>query len=151
LDSNKRLSGEPRAVHFSKFRFFRQNYFVGGNEKAAIFSGINVTKVKIIGFVISGGLAGLAGIIQSARLGASIGMAGVGMEMQAMTAAVIGGASLSGGKGNILGAVMGAVFMAVIFNILVISGVSAYWQDIVNGVILILAVYSESLIRDRSN
>jgi ribose transport system permease protein len=138
------------SILFSKFRFFRQNYFVGGNEKAAIFSGINVTRVKIVGYIISGGLAGLAGIIQSARLGASIGMAGVGLEMQAITAAVVGGASLSGGKGDIFGGVMGAVFIAVVFNIMIISGVSAYWQDIVNGVILILAVYSETLIKDRS-
>jgi ribose transport system permease protein len=135
---------------FSKFRFFRQYYFVGGNEKAAIFSGINVTKVKTVGYIISGGLAGLAGIIQSARLGASIGMAGVGLEMQAITAAVVGGASLNGGKGDIIGGVMGAVFIAVIFNIMVIAGVSAYWQDIVNGVILIFAVYSETLIKERS-
>jgi ribose transport system permease protein len=132
---------------FGKFRFFRQYYFVGGNEKAAIFSGINVTRVRIIGYVISGFLAGLAGIIQAARMGASIGMAGTGLEMQAITAAVIGGASLNGGKGDILGGVMGAVFIAVIFNIMVISGVSAYWQDIVNGLILIFAVYSESLIK----
>jgi ribose transport system permease protein len=139
------------AVLFSKFRFFRQFYFVGGNEQAAIFSGISVTKVRIVGYILSGFLAGLAGIIQSARLGASIGMAGVGLEMQAVTAAVIGGASLNGGKGDILGGVMGAVFIAVVFNIMVIAGVSAYWQDIVNGVILILAVYSETLIRDRTN
>jgi ribose/xylose/arabinose/galactoside ABC-type transport system permease subunit/ABC-type sugar transport system substrate-binding protein len=122
---------------------FRKYYFVGDNKDAARLCGIKVERTWFSGFVLMSLLAGLAGILYCARLGASTGQAGEGMELQAIAGVVIGGASLNGGKGTILGGVMGALFMAIAFNIMGIAGVSAYWQSIVNGIILILAVYTD--------
>ncbi|MCX5647958.1 MAG: ABC transporter permease [Planctomycetota bacterium] len=128
---------------FRYLKFFRKFYFVGGNKEAARLCGIDVDRVWFSGFVIMSLLAGLAGILHCARLGSSTGQAGMGMEMQVIAGVVIGGASIKGGKGTILGGVVGALFMALVFNIMVIGGVSAYWQRIVEGAILILAVYTD--------
>lgn len=145
---------------FRYLKFFRKFYFTGGNREAARLCGINVNRVWFSGFVIMSLLAGLAGILHCARLGSSTGQAGFGMEMQVIAGVVIGGASISGGKGTIFGGIVGALFMALVFNIMGISGVSAYWQRIVNGAILILAVYTDvvmeqgyiaRLFRPRSN
>ncbi len=135
-------------VMFRYLKFFRKYYFVGGNEEAARLCGISVNKVWFSGFIIMGLLAGLAGILYAARLGASTGQAGVGMELNVIAGVVIGGASLNGGKGTILGGLLGTFFMAIVFNVMVISGVSAYWLRIVNGVILILAVYTDVIIEE---
>lgn len=128
---------------FRFFKFFRKFYFVGGNKEAAKLCGINPNRIWFFGFLMMGLLAGFAGILHGARLGSSTGQAGLGMEMTAIAGVVIGGASIGGGKGSIFGGVVGALFMALIFNIMVISGVSSYWQQIVNGLILILAVYTD--------
>lgn len=128
---------------FQHLKYFRKFYFVGGNQEAARLCGIDVNRIWFSGFVIISLLAGLAGILHAARLGSSTGQAGIGMELQIIAGVVIGGASLNGGKGTILGGIVGAFFMALVFNIMVISGVSAYWQRIVNGGILILAVYTD--------
>ena len=128
---------------FRYLKFFRKFYFVGGNREAARLCGINANTVWFSGFVIMSLLAGFAGILHAARLGSSTGQAGVGMEMRVIAAVVIGGASIKGGKGTIFGGVVGAMFMALVFNIMVISRLSAYWQRIVNGAILILAVYTD--------
>lgn len=128
---------------FRYLKFFRKFYFVGGNQDAAKLCGINVNRVWSMGFIIISVLAGLAGILHAARLGSSTGQAGLGLELQVIAGVVIGGASLNGGKGTVFGGVVGALFMALVFNIMVISGVSAYWQRIVNGGILILAVYTD--------
>lgn len=131
---------------FRYLKFFRKYYFVGGNEEAAKLCGINVDKIWFSGFIIMSTLAGFAGILHAARLGASTGQAGIGMELNAIAGVVIGGASLKGGKGTILGGLLGAFFMALVFNVMVISGVSAYWMRIVNGIILILAVYTDVVV-----
>ncbi len=115
--------------------------FVGGNEKAAVLSGINVNNIRFSGYILSALLAGFGGVLHASRLGASIPLAGSGLELQVIAAAVVGGASLVGGKGTILGGVLGAMFLALVFNVFVITGVSAYWIPVVNGIILILAVY----------
>jgi ribose transport system permease protein len=128
---------------FHYLKFFRKFYFVGGNKDAARLCGINANRVWFSGFVIMGLLAGLAGILHCARLGSSTGQAGEGMEMRVIAGVVIGGASIKGGKGTIFGGVVGALFMALVFNIMGISGVSGYWQKIVNGAILILAVFTD--------
>jgi len=129
---------------FRYLKFFRKFYFVGGNKDAARLSGIDGDRIWFSGFVIMSLLAGFAGILYCARLGASTGQAGEGMELRAIAGVVIGGASIKGGKGTILGGVLGALFMALVFNIIGMSeGISAYWQPIVNGTILILAVYTD--------
>jgi ribose transport system permease protein len=128
---------------FRYLKFFRKFYFVGGNREAAGLCGINGDRVWFSGFVIMSLLAGFAGILNCSRLGSSSGQAGEGLEMAVIAGVVIGGASIKGGKGTILGGIMGAYFMAMVFNIISIGGVDAYWQYIVNGTILILAAYTD--------
>jgi len=130
--------------------FFRRYYYIGGNEKAAHLSGINVGKMKVYAFVLSALLAGIAGILLSSRLGAALSTSGRGMELRVITAVILGGASLSGGQGKIWGAFLGAAFMGIVNNILIISRVSGYWQEIILGCILILAVALDRWISNRT-
>jgi ribose transport system permease protein len=121
--------------------FFRRYYFIGGNEKAAQLSGINVKRMQLLSFVFVAFLAGLAGILLSSRLGAALSTSGRGLELRVITAVILGGASLQGGVGKIQGALLGALFMGIIANIMVIARVSGYWQEIILGIILILAIW----------
>jgi ribose transport system permease protein len=125
-------------------RRFRQFYYVGSNAKAARLSGINVEQVQILGFTLMGLLAGAAGLAFAARVGTAVATAGAGSELRVITAVILGGASLSGGKGSVPGALIGVVFMALVNNVLIIARVSSYWQGIVVGVILVLAVALDS-------
>lgn len=126
---------------------FRQYYYIGGNEKAADLSGIRVNKVKMTGFVISATLAGMAGILLSSRLGAALPTMGRGLELRVITAVILGGASLSGGYGKIPGALLGALFMGIVANIMVISRVSGYWQEIILGIILIGTLWLDKVLQ----
>jgi ribose transport system permease protein len=121
-------------------RFFRQSYYIGGNEKAARLSGINVDLVKIINYCIVAVLAGVAGLLITARFGSASVTVGTGVELRVITATIIGGASLNGGEGSVFGAFLGALFMAVLANALNLLGVDVYWQNLVTGLILIIAV-----------
>jgi ribose transport system permease protein len=121
-------------------RFMRQNYYIGGNEKAARVSGINVDSVKIFNYCLVAVLAGIAGLLITARFGSSSVTVGGGLELRVITAAIIGGASLSGGEGSVLGAFLGALFMGVLANSLNLLGVDVYWQSLITGLILIIAV-----------
>jgi ribose transport system permease protein len=125
--------------------FFRRYYYIGANEKAAELSGIRVKRMKLYSFMIMAALASVAGILLSSRLGAALPTMGRGLELKVITAAILGGASLSGGSGKIPGALLGALFMAIVSNIMVISRVSGYWQEIILGIILI-----GTLVLDRS-
>lgn len=133
----------------NKTTFFRQYYYIGGNEKAADLSGIRVKKVKMIGFIISAALAGVAGILLSSRLGAALPTVGRGLELRVITAVILGGATLSGGAGKIPGALLGALFMGLIANIMVIARVSGYWQEIILGVILILTLWADKALQKK--
>jgi ribose transport system permease protein len=126
--------------------FFRRYYFIGSNERAAKLSGIEVEKMKIWAFVFSATLAGIAGILLSSRLGAALSTSGRGLELRVITAVILGGASLSGGVGKIWGAFLGALFMALVNNLLIIGRVSGYWQEIILGMILIIAVGLDQLL-----
>jgi ribose transport system permease protein len=128
-----------------KSRFFRQSYYIGGNEHAARLSGINVDRMKILNFVITGLLASAAGIVMAARLGAASVTAGTGMELRVITAVIIGGASLQGGEGTVLGAFLGTFLMALITNALTLLGVDVYWQTFVIGATLLIAVLIDRL------
>lgn len=130
--------------------FFRRYYFIGGNEKAARLSGIEVEKMKIWAFVLSAFLAGVAGILLSSRLGAALSTSGRGLELRVITAVILGGASLSGGYGKIWGAFLGALFMAIVNNALIIGRVSGYWQEVILGLILIAAVGLDQWLLRRS-
>jgi len=123
-----------------KSAFFRQTYFIGSNEKAAYLSGINVNRVKMFVYILSALLSGIAGVITLARFGVATPTAGTGAELRAIAGAVIGGASLSGGAGTILGAVLGILLVGLINNALVLLNVSVYWQSLVTGIVLICAV-----------
>jgi ribose transport system permease protein len=130
-------------------RFFRQVYFIGANEKAAMLSGIHVNRVRIIAYVLTGMLAALAGVLLASRLMSGTPTAGNGIELQVLAAAVIGGASLRGGEGTILGAFLGVVFVALINNSMTMLAVSIYWQMIVIGTVLVSAVALDMLIRGK--
>ena len=130
--------------------FFRRYYYIGGNDKAAELSGIRVQKMKLYAFVLTALLAGVAGILLTSRLGAAMSTFGRGMELRVITAVILGGASLSGGTGKIPGALLGALFMALVANIMVIARVSGYWQEIILGVILIGAVWLDLVVQRRA-
>ena len=121
-------------------RFFRQYYFIGGNPRAAQLSGIRVERLILIGFIIMGVLAGLAGVLGAARLNSAVVNAGVGIELKVITATVLGGASLKGGEGTILGGILGVLFIALIENAMIINAVGVFWQGMVVGLVLLFAV-----------
>lgn len=126
-------------------RFFRQSYYIGGNENAARLSGINVDLVKIFNYCLVALLAGVAGLMITARFGSSSLTVGTGIELRVITACIIGGASLSGGEGSVLGAFLGALFMGMLANALNLLGVDVYYQSFITGFILILAVVFDVL------
>jgi ribose transport system permease protein len=132
-------------------RFFRQNYYIGGNEKAARLSGINVDFVKIANYCLVALLAGVAGLLTTARFGTSSVTIGTGVELRVITATIIGGASLNGGEGSVFGAFLGALFMGVVANALNLLGVGAYWQNFITGLILISAVLLDVINERRKN
>ena len=121
-------------------RFGRYLYAVGGNQEAARASGINVSKTKMTAFIINGFFVGLAGVLFMSRVNAGLPNAGIGFEFDAMTAAIIGGTSFSGGIGTAMGTLVGAFIMGLLSNIMNLVGVGAYLQQIIKGVIIALAV-----------
>lgn len=136
-------------VAVRRTRLFRQVYFVGGNERAALLSGIRVDRVRIGAYVLTGALAALAGVLLASRLMSGTPTAGNALELQILAAAVIGGCSLRGGEGTVLGAFLGVVFVALINNAMTMLAVSIYWQMIVTGGVLVIAVALDMLIRRR--
>ena len=118
---------------------------VGGNEGATYLSGINVRRIKVITYMISGILAGIAGIINALSVSYATPQALTGREFEVISAVVLGGTSLSGGKGSMLGTFLGVMVMAIIGNVLILVGVQSYWQNFAQGVILLLAVYIDTL------
>jgi ribose transport system permease protein len=129
-----------------KTKLGRYIYAIGGNEQAAVLSGINISKVKMTVYAIGGALAAVGGIIVTSRLDSAQPNAGTGYELDAIAAVVIGGTSLSGGKGTIWGTVLGAVIIGVLNNGLVLLNVSPFWQQVVKGAVILAAV-----IIDRTN
>lgn len=118
----------------------RYIYAVGGNEQAAAASGIKVRRVKLVVYTFSGVMAALVGIILTARLNSASPVLGNGYELDAIAATVIGGASMDGGKGKVIGTLVGALIIGTISNGLDILNVSAYWQQIIKGIIILVAV-----------
>lgn len=129
-----------------KTNFFRRFYFIGDNETAATLSGIEVKKMKLFSFVFVSFLAGFAGILLASRLGTALPTSGRGLELRVITAVILGGASLQGGVGRIQGAFLGSLFMGIVANIMIIARVSGYWQEIILGIILILAIWIDKKI-----
>ncbi|QIG49993.1 ABC transporter permease [Nordella sp. HKS 07] len=128
-------------------RYFRQAYYIGGNPRAAKLSGINVDRTVFSFFVIMGLLAGLAGALLASRLNTAVVLAGQGVELKVITAVVLGGASLAGGAGTILGAFLGVLLMALLQNAMIIAGISPFWQLIVVGIVLLISVGLDQFAR----
>jgi ribose transport system permease protein len=128
----------------------RYNFAIGSNEEATRLSGVNVQKWKIIIYVITGLFTGLAGVLMASRLNSAQPSLGMGYELEAIAAVVIGGTSLSGGKGTIIGTVIGALIMSVLTNGLRILSVPQEWQTVVVGFVILLAVYADILRRRKA-
>lgn len=123
----------------------RQLYRVGGNENSARLAGINVDKLKLGAFITVGILAGLAGVFAVSRFGAAMAEMGTGEELQAITACVIGGCTLRGGKGSATGAFLGLLFLAFIKDAMILLGISVYYQQFIMGAILAIVVSIDEL------
>jgi len=121
-------------------KFGRYVFAVGGNESASYLTGINITKVKMKALIISGFCAAVGGIIITSQVGAAIPTTGIGMEMGVLSAVILGGLSLAGGKGKISGTFIGILILATIQNGLTLLSVRTFYQMIINGFVLILAV-----------
>ncbi len=124
-------------------------YAIGGNANAAALSGINVVKVRTIAFLINGFLAALAGMVLAGRMNSTNPSMADGVEMDCIAAAVIGGTSMAGGEGQIWGTLIGALLMGVVRNGLNQLGISAFWQKVALGVVVLLAVTIDSMRRMR--
>lgn len=132
-----------------KTKLGRYIYAIGGNEQAAKLSGINIKKVKLTVYAMAGALAALGGVIVTARLDSAQPNAGISYELDAIAAVVIGGTSLSGGKGSVWGTVMGAIIIGVLNNGLVLLNVSPFWQQVVKGSVILLAVVIDKMGENR--
>jgi ribose transport system permease protein len=128
---------------------FRRVYYTGSNEKAARFSAVDTNRTKVMCATICSTLAGVAGVVYMARFGAATPQFGIGMELSVIAAAVIGGASLNGGSGTIAGAVLGAALLSLVTSSLILLNVPVYWQDIIRGAILLVAVTIDHLLNTR--
>ncbi|MDQ0338327.1 ribose transport system permease protein [Caldalkalibacillus uzonensis] len=137
------------AVILSKTIIGRYNFALGSNEEATRLSGVNVDFWKMTIYTITGIFTGVAGVLMASRLNSAQPGLGMGYELEAIAAVVIGGTSLSGGKGTILGTVIGALIMSVLTNGLRILSVPQEWQTVVVGVVVILAVYADILRRGK--
>lgn len=121
-------------------RYGRSVYAVGGNEEAARAAGIAVSRVKYQAFLVNGALVGIAGVIFMSRVNAGLPNAGVGYELQAITAPIIGGTSFSGGVGTVMGTLAGALIVGILDNIMNLIGIGSYVQQVVMGLIIVVAV-----------
>jgi ribose transport system permease protein len=127
-------------VLLHKMSFGRKTFAIGGNEKASFIAGVKSNKIKIFVYSISGALASLAGIILTSRLNSAQPTAGESYEMDAIASVVLGGTSMSGGKGRIFGTLIGALIIGTLNNGLNLLGVSTFYQQIVKGIVIIIAV-----------
>lgn len=123
-----------------KTRFGRYIYAVGGNEETAKLSGLNVSGVKVWVYTLAGGLSAVGGLIMTSRLDSAQPNAGTGYELDSIAAVVIGGTSLSGGRGTIWGTVIGCLIIGVLNSGLVLLNVSPFWQQVVKGAVILVAV-----------
>jgi len=137
------ISGALVAVFLlvmKRTRFGRHVYAVGGSERAARLSGLNVRRIKLRVYTLGGALAGVAGLLVTARLDSATPNAGLSYELDSIAAVVIGGTSLSGGRGSILGTVLGCLIIGVLNNGLVLLEVSPFWQQVIKGLVILVAV-----------
>ena len=129
----------------NKTKYGRKVYAVGSNERAAYLSGISPVKTKLFGYVISSICATLAGIITVSQVGASVPSSGVGSEMEIIAAVFLGGVATTGGKGGLFGTFLGIMVIVTINNALTLVGVQSYWQIMVRGIVILAAIYMDTL------
>ncbi|MBN2181314.1 MAG: ABC transporter permease [Sedimentisphaerales bacterium] len=132
-----------------KTRFGRYIYAVGGNEKAARLSGLNVNRIKLLVYTLAGALAAVGGLIVTSKLNSATPSAGDGYELDSIAAVVIGGTSLNGGKGSVLGTILGVLIIGVLNSGLNILEVPAFWQKLVKGFVILVAVAIDKLNTDK--
>jgi ribose transport system permease protein len=137
------------AVVLNRTSLGRYTFAIGSNEEAVRLSGVSVDRWKIVIYSLGGAICGVAGLLLASRINSAQPALGQGYELDAIAAVVIGGTSLSGGTGTILGTIIGAFIMSVLINGLRIMSVAQEWQFVVTGVIIILAVYADMLRRKR--
>jgi ribose transport system permease protein len=135
-------------VFSKKNAFFLKIFFVGGNEEASRLSGIRTENILRFVYVVNGLLAGLAGVLSTIVYSSASYSYGQGVELKVITAVAIGGTSMThGGEGSIVGTMLGTLFMALIYNAFIQSGISTYYQDVFTGTMLIVAVLASELLR----
>jgi len=128
----------------------REIYAFGSNKKAARLRGINMDKLIILTYGIAGALAGFAGIMYASRFGyVNPGMSGVGFEFTVIAATIIGGVTVTGGSGSVFGVVMGCILLGIVNTALAVLGISAFWQQAMYGIIIILALIIDKLLQNR--
>jgi len=127
-------------IMLSRTTFGRRIYLVGSNEEAALLSGVNVNRIKVIVYTLCSMFAATEAVVETARFSTAMGNAGTGYELTAIGAVIIGGASMNGGEGSVIGTLLGATLLGLINNGLIQLGVSSYWQQVFSGSIIILAV-----------
>ncbi len=138
------------AVILNRTLLGRYIFALGSNEEAARLSGVNVDFWKIVTYSLSGLICGVAGLLVSSRLNSAQPALGLGYELDAIAAVVIGGTSLSGGRGTIMGTIIGAFIMSVLTNGLRVMGVQEEWKIVITGVIIIVAVYVDNVLRRKT-
>lgn len=132
-----------------RYRFGRYMYAIGSNERAAALAGVRINRWKLVFFGVSGLLAGLTGFVNAFQLATGIPSGTTGIELEVITAVILGGASLYGGRGRLLGTFLGLMFLSTLLNGLILSGVSPFYQKIASGSSLILAVLFDEWRRRR--
>ncbi|MBU4227520.1 ABC transporter permease, partial [bacterium] len=123
---------------------------VGGNKIASQYVGINLKKIQYIVFTLGGGITGLAGFLWVARYAAAQSETAIGFEFQTIAACVIGGVSIAGGSGTIIGVVLGAFFMGIVYNALTMINVSPFWQMAIQGFIILFAIIINTVMDKRN-
>lgn len=130
----------------SKYTVFGRNiYMIGGNAQASFLSGIKVNKIRFMLYLLNGLMSGVSGVLMSAQTGSGIPSAAATYNMTALSAVILGGAALTGGKGTIFGTFLGSMVLAILTNGMTMNGMGAYWQEICIGLVLILAVSIDAI------
>ena len=134
-------------ILISKNKFFRQNYYIGGNEDAARLAGIKVDRLKIFNYALVGAMVAVAAILRASRIGTVTASSGETLGLEVVAAVIIGGASLRGGEGSIFGSFLGIVLITIIYNGIIMVGINPYYNNFIVGLILLVSVLINHFIR----
>lgn len=136
------------ALIMSRTSHGRYLYAIGGNREAARAAGINVKKQSFINYVVMGGMCGLAGVLYAGRVNSGLPAGGVSFEFEAIIGAVLGGTSMAGGVGNVFNSIVGVFVVGIINNVMNLTSVNAYWQQVVKGIVILIAVLLDVITRN---